>query len=97
MPHRYSHSTTQLGDGPTSELKPALTEKTKKQKTQEHFGRGRLETKCFMLEGLERGSLLGCTPGKGRGKPVQGRGAAMHGKHKKILVAPKGALELSPK
>lgn len=27
MPHRYSRSMTQLGNGPTSELKPVLTEK----------------------------------------------------------------------
>lgn len=63
---------------------------------QEHFGRSRLETKSFMQEGLER-FTAGIHIWDKEGQTSWGRGAATQGKHKKVLVAPKGALELAPK
>lgn len=92
MPHRYSRSTTQLGNGPASELKPALTEKNNAGALWEEQTGQKVSCRKVL-----RGSLLGSTSGMGRGKPVGGRGAATQGKYKKVLVATKGALELAPK
>lgn len=51
----------------------ANRKKKKTTTTQEHFGRGRLETKCFTLEGLEK-FTAGIHAREGEGQASSGKG-----------------------